>query len=68
MVLLLLYKKELFNNVQYPVGQLMEDISTTYKLFSKANKIVYSDKKIYHYIQRGKNILEGKIKDSDREI
>lgn len=52
-----LYKKELFNNVQYPVGQLMEDISTTYKLFSNSNKIVYSDKKLYHYIQRGTSIL-----------
>ena len=52
-----LYKKEVFNNVEYPKGQLMEDVSTTYKLIENSNKVVYQNTSLYHYIQRSKSIL-----------
>jgi len=52
-----LYKLELFNNVEYPNGRNMEDIATTYKLFEKCDKIVYSSKIGYHYIQRSSSIM-----------
>lgn len=54
-----LYKKELFNNIFYPKGRKMEDVGTTYKLFNKANRIVYGEKIKYHYLQR-KNSIMGK--------
>lgn len=64
-----LYKASLFEGVEYPKGQLMEDVSTTYKLFEKANKIVYQNTSLYHYIQRGTSILgnitEKRIKDQE---
>lgn len=44
-----LYKRELFNNVIYPVGKIHEDEGTTYKLFYKANKITYTNKPLYYY-------------------
>lgn len=47
-----LYKKELFKNVEYPVGKLHEDVFTTYKVYFEAKKIVQSTKKIYFYRQR----------------
>ena len=52
-----LYKLSLFDDVKYPVGKKMEDLGTTYKLFSKSNKIVYSDTELYYYLQRGDSIL-----------
>ena len=64
-----LYKASLFEGVEYPKGQLMEDVSTTYKLFEKANKIVYQNTSLYHYIQRGTSILgnitEKRINDQE---
>ena len=64
-----LYKASLFKGIEYPKGQLMEDVSTTYKLFEKANKIVYQNTSLYHYIQRGTSILgnitEKRINDQE---
>jgi glycosyltransferase involved in cell wall biosynthesis len=44
-----LYKRELFDNVTYPVGKIHEDEGTTYKLFYKANKITYTNRPLYYY-------------------
>lgn len=52
-----LYRKELFKNIQYPKGQLMEDVSTTYRLFEESKCIVHQDVILYHYIQRNSSIL-----------
>lgn len=65
-----LYKKNLFDGVEYPKGQLMEDVSTTYKLFEKTDKVVYQNTALYHYIQRGTSILgnitEKRINDQEQ--
>lgn len=47
-----LYQKELFESVRFPKGRLFEDIPTTYKIFLKAEKIVYSPEAYYHYLYR----------------
>ncbi len=64
-----LYKINLFNNVRYPKGQLMEDVSTTYKLIENSSKVVYQNIPLYHYIQRESSILgnitEKRIKDQE---
>lgn len=44
-----LYKKNLFQNVKYPLGKLYEDSYTTYKLLSKSSKTVFSQKQLYWY-------------------
>lgn len=46
-----LYKKSLFeeSHIRYPVGQVHEDNLTTYKLFSKTQKISYLDSVEYYY-------------------
>jgi glycosyltransferase involved in cell wall biosynthesis len=53
-----LYKRSLFlsNRVEFPVGKIHEDVFTTYKLFFFANKVVFVDKPLYFYIQRGSSI------------
>lgn len=52
-----LYKKELFENIRYPVGKSFEDIYTTYKLFSISNKVVHIKSPKYYYVQRGDSIV-----------
>ncbi|MGV4529436.1 glycosyltransferase family 2 protein [Ornithobacterium rhinotracheale] len=44
-----LYKKELFDGITFPSGKYFEDIFTTYKVFSKANKIVKTNQSKYYY-------------------
>lgn len=48
-VMVKLFKKELFEGIQFPIGKLYEDISTTYKLFCRANNILYIPIPMYHY-------------------
>lgn len=52
-----LYKKELFDDIRYPKGKLYEDLATTYKLFNKCNKVVYTPSKLYAYLQRDTSIM-----------
>ncbi|PZU86353.1 MAG: glycosyl transferase family 2 [Chryseobacterium sp.] len=48
-----LYKVSFFKNVNFPENlKCYEDYSTLFKIFDKAIKVVKSNKKLYHYIQR----------------
>lgn len=38
-----LYKRELFNNVRFPVGKYHEDVFTTYKLIDLASRVALTD-------------------------
>lgn len=51
-----IYKGELFEDVRYPVGKVWEDIGTTYKLFSLAKKVNFSQEVLYCYRQRSQSI------------
>jgi len=53
-----LYKMELFKDILYPEGKLMEDMATTYKLIDKSNKIVVNSSKKYHYFIRPNSIMQ----------
>lgn len=57
-----LYKKELFSDIEYPKGRNFEDIGTTYKLFSKCKKIVYTPSECYAYIIR-ENSITGSVSE-----
>lgn len=52
-----LYKRELFDNIEYPFGRKMEDLGTTYKLFKKADSVSYNPCRLYYYVQRDDSIL-----------
>lgn len=57
-----LYKKNLWDNIRFPVGKIHEDEFTTYKLIHKAQSIVYTDLQLYYYLQRSDSITgAGKI-------
>lgn len=55
-----LYKKEIFDNIKFPVGKKYEDIDVMYLLFERSSKIVYQDITKYIYINREGSILHNK--------
>ena len=63
-----LYKKELFENVEFPKGKMFEDVGTTYKLIIKANKIACTNKKIYNYVIRNNSITTSKFKKEHYDL
>lgn len=56
-----LYKRELFNGILYPVGKLMEDKATTYKIFEKCKKILFVECADYMYLIRRGSIMHSKF-------
>lgn len=52
-----LWKKSLFEGIEFPFGRKFEDIATTPKLFWKAEKIVLNDIPKYYYRQREGSIM-----------
>ena len=53
------FKKELFEGIVFPVGQVYEDEQETYKLCLKAKRIVEIPDILYHYIKRENSIITG---------
>ena len=62
------YKAELWKDIRFPIGKLHEDESTTYKIISKAKKIVHSDRKMYYYFQRSDSIMGSDFNEKKLEL
>lgn len=60
-----LYKKNLWNNLTFPVGRNYEDLAIIYKTFLSAKKIIYIPEEKYIYVTRKESIVHGKVKESD---
>lgn len=52
-----LFKKELFENIEFPKSKNFEDIATTLLLFEKANKVVLLEEPKYYYVRRDNSII-----------
>ena len=52
-----LYRRTLFEGIQYPLGKIYEDLATTYRVLAKANKVVISTARNYYYFQRMDSIF-----------
>ncbi len=65
-----LYKKTLFikNHISYPVDKIHEDNLTTYKLYSKSNKVSFVPESLYNYRKREGSITSENKKESHLEI
>lgn len=61
-----LFRKELFEGIEFPEGTLYEDIATAYKLFNKASNILYIPVPMYHYYQRSDSIVNNITRESIR--
>ena len=47
-----LYKRDLFEEESFPEGMLHEDIALNFRLFLKANKVIFNSSKLYVYFAR----------------
>lgn len=57
-----LYKKEIINEIEFPVGRLHEDEFTTHKILYNANKIVSTNKILHGYMQTSGSIMRKPLK------
>lgn len=55
-----LYKKEIFNGIEFPKGKNFEDYYVMHKIIAKASKIVYNSTPKYYYVQRENSISRNK--------
>ena len=63
-----LYKKDLFNNIRFPVEKNYEDTATLYKIVDKCDKIAIKSVPIYHYMKRKDSITQGKFNKKKLEL
>lgn len=52
-----LYKRSLFAELRYPKGKLHEDEFLIHHLLHQCKRIVYTDGKLYYYLQRSGSIM-----------
>ena len=53
-----LFKRQLFNGIQFPIGRLFEDIAVTYQAFYCSDKIVIEDRPKYHYVVHNASTMQ----------
>lgn len=51
-----LYRRSLFKDISYPVGEIWEDLAVTYRLFGRVDRIAVSDAQEYFYVQHPASI------------
>lgn len=56
-----IYKKDIFDDLRFPVGYYYEDVATTYKAFEKCKNISIIDCPIYAYRKRQDSIIRQKF-------
>ena len=44
-----LFKKDLFDGIEFPEGRICEDLFVLYKLYDKADKTIFCSEKLYYY-------------------
>lgn len=63
-----LYRRQLFDTgIRFPAGKNCEDLATTYKLFSKARRIVLNTAPKYFYYQRLGSLTQSDFNDSSMD-
>ena len=71
MVCAKLFKAKLFCDILFPTGVINEDEFTTYKVVFKAEKVVFTDEKLYYYFQHDSGIMADvakKLKDNPHKF
>lgn len=52
-----LYKRNVLNNISFPIGKTFEDLFTLYKVFLNCTKVVYIEFYVYYYVLRTGSIV-----------
>ncbi len=63
-----IFPKIFFDDIEFPVGMLYEDVAVMHRLFDKSNKIIYGNAKLYAYIHRENSITTQKFTKKDLDI
>ncbi len=66
-----LFRAKLFSDVLFPMGVINEDEFVTYRVVYQAEKIVFTDEKLYYYFQHGSGIMAEvakKLKDNPHKF
>ena len=58
-----LYRRELFDEIRYPLGVYSEDVAIFYKLMEKANRVALVPKPMYNYLHRENSITTAKLSE-----
>lgn len=54
----ILARREVYGeDIRFPVGEIMEDLGTTYRLFDRARRVHFLPRALYHYRIRPRSIL-----------
>ncbi|MGN1245776.1 MAG: glycosyltransferase, partial [Muribaculaceae bacterium] len=62
-----IYRRKLFNEVRFPVGEIYEDIAVSHLLLHQANRVVLVDKAFYHYRIRHDSLSRVPSINADKE-
>jgi glycosyltransferase involved in cell wall biosynthesis len=54
-----LYKREVFDDIRYPVGRVYEDTYVFGDILNKTDHIVFGGEALYYYVQRDDSIVNG---------
>ena len=63
-----IYPKEFFRDVRFPEGLIFEDAAVMCRILEKAERIAYSDARLYAYIHREGTITTKIFSDKDFDI
>lgn len=63
-----LYKRELWNNIQFPEGRLFEDQLTIYKVIDLAERVVFTPELKYFYLKREGSIGHSKFNEKTYDL
>lgn len=63
-----LFRRELFENIKFPIGKRYEDVPVTLRLFAKSNCVVIYDSQDYIYWQRTEGMMNSSFNDTKLDI
>lgn len=63
-----LFTKELFENLEFPVGKIYEDLYMTFALMCNAKKVAFIDSPDYFYVQRNDNTMNSEFTPKNIDI
>jgi len=56
-----LYKRDLFNNTRFPIDRKFEDAAVQYRLIQQANKIIFTEERLYFYVIHSESMTRKKL-------
>ena len=64
-----IYKRALFDTIEFPVGYYYEDIPTSYNILYKSTKLIYIENMLYHYrVNRNGSITTSKDHEKENDL